>query len=376
MKMSRTYPPINLPDFFEDPDSPLSFSVAVDPAALIDASIAGDQLQLTAAADEFGSGSVTVTATGDGESVTSVLSLTVTSQPDPPEVTDPLGTLTVQEDQATIADINLDDHFTDRDGDALSYSFTESASGVITTTLSGSSLSFQTLPDVNGDVTITVTANNAEGPPVSDSLLVRVLEVNDPPVRTGTPSPVVFDEDQASSLPTIDLDNFYTDPDSPDLIYTIESNTPNGRVGASINDSILSFSPEADQNGSVTLEISASDGSTTAPGRTTVDVTINPINDAPRIATPLEDIAIGEDSSSPNPVNLQSAFVDVDGDTLSYSDRFGDTTGRDRRCSFGNFDSIPDLSRCKRNRNYYCRGDRRRHRCGTGLFPRRSNTSA
>jgi hypothetical protein len=127
----------------------------------------------------------------------------------------------------------------------------------------------------------------------------------------------VFDEDQSASLPTLDLDTLYTDPDSSTLVYTILTNLPNGKVGATITGSVLSFSPVPDENGTATIEISASDGSNTAADNTTVNVQINPVNDPPVTDQPLPKVLIGEDATSPPAADLTNGFTDIDGDTLT-----------------------------------------------------------
>ena len=312
-------PAIDLTAIFEDVDSVLTYTIAVTPSGLISASVVGDQLQLSTNAHVFGSGTVEVVATGDDAPVSSTLSLTITSVPDAPEVVQPLGNLDILEDQASIPDLNLDNHFTDGDGEALTYTFTVSPATVVTVTQSGSLLSFNSILNENGQATVVVTADNAAGPAISDTLTINVQPVDDPPVRVALPPVITFDEDQSGSLPTLDLDTLYSDPDTPSLIYTLVSNLPSGRVGASISGSVLSFSPVADENGTATIQISASDGSATATEDSTVTVQIAPVNDAPVNDVPLADVSISEDATSPPTVSLLDAFDDVDGDLLSYS---------------------------------------------------------
>ena len=312
-------PSYDLATIFEDVDNALTYSVAVVPVGLIDASVVGEDLQLTAAANQFGSGTVEVTATGGGISVSSTLSLTVTSVLDPPEVISPLGTMEIFEDQQGIPSLNLDDHFTDMDGEALNYTFTAAPADLVNITLSGSSLSFDTIANVTGTVLVTVTANNAAGDTISDTLTIDITPIPDPPVRIAFPPPVVFDEDQPGALPTVDLSTLYFDPDTPDLIYTIVNNLPAGRVTASISGSILSFGTILDQNGAATVEITVSDGNQTASLNTIVNVDVVPTNDAPRNDVPLPNIIVDEDTAAPTSTNLSTAFTDPDGDALSYS---------------------------------------------------------
>jgi len=312
-------PPYDLTTIFEDVDNVLNYSIDVVPSGLIDASESGEELQLTAIADAFGSGTIEVIATGGAISVSSTLALTVVAQPDPPELVVPLGSLVIQEDQLGIPSINLDDHFADADGEALTYTHTVSTTGVIDVAISGSTLSLNSILNAEGTVSVTVTADNAAGPPVSDTLTIDVQAVDDPPVRIGDPTLVEIEEDQPGPLPEVDLSTLYSDPDTPTLSYTLIDNLPEGEIVANLSGSVLSFATIPNQNGSAQIRIQVSDGTTVLPQLVLVDVEIDAVNDAPTNAVPLTNVSIAEDSSSPNPVNLLNAFDDIDGDTLTYS---------------------------------------------------------
>ena len=312
--------PIDLTTIFQDVDNELTYSISVDPAGLINATEAGDQLLLTAAANQFGSGSVDVTATGGDAPVVSTLTLTINSVLDQPEVVVPLGTLDIVEDDPDVDDIDLDTHFTDGDGEALTYTFTTSPAGVLTVGLSGSMLTLDTILNVSGTVTVTVTADNPTGDPVSDTLTVNIEEVPDDPVRTGTPPPVDIDEDQTGSLPTVDLSNFYSDVDTPNLIYTLDPdpNAPfRALIQANLSGSILSFATLPDVSGTAVIEVFVSDGNEDAPSAVVI-VNIAEVNDPPRNDAPLADVAVAEDAVAPADVNLIPAFTDIDDNNLSY----------------------------------------------------------
>jgi len=312
-------PSVDLTTIFEDVDSTLSYAINISPPGLIVMTTVGDELQISAAPNVSGTGTYEVIATGDGIPVSQVHSITVNAVPDDPRVSNPLGTLIVQEDQATVADLDLNGHFIDDDGVPLTYSFTESAPGTITINLSGSILSFSTIPDQFGTTQVTVTATNADGPPVSDILTIEVQEQNDPPVRTGTAPLITMDEDQATALPTLDLDTLYTDIDSPTLAYTIVSVTPTGIVTPTITGSILEFTQTANAFGSVTLEVAAKDELSPADLPSTINVVVNPTNDDPVVDGGLGTVVIGEDSGTNGPFTLVGAFGDIDGDALSYT---------------------------------------------------------
>ena len=64
-------------------------------------------------------------------------------------------------------------------------------------------LKFTSFQDVNGQTELIVTASNPTRASVSDTVIVTVVPVNDPPVVSIFNDTTYFDEDQMLSLPSI-----------------------------------------------------------------------------------------------------------------------------------------------------------------------------
>lgn len=95
----------------------------------------------------------------------------------PPAVTAPINDLTVSPDPPTSCSFDLDDHFADPDGDALTYSASQSG-GNATVTLNGSNVSIS--GSGLNQAMVTITAEDPEGLMVSDMFVVqKVLSVTD-----------------------------------------------------------------------------------------------------------------------------------------------------------------------------------------------------
>lgn len=122
-----------------------------------------------------------------------------------------------------------------------------------------------------------------------------------------------FTTNEDSSI-NIDLTTMVSDGDNDPLNYTIQTQPSNG--AAVLNSGIVTYTPNANYNGSDSFVFSVSDGFTSASA--TVSITVNPINDAP--------VAAISSSNTGLTVNFSSNdSYDPDGTSnLSYSWNFGD----------------------------------------------------
>ena len=104
----------------------------------------------------------------------------------------------------------------------------------------------------------------------------------------------------------------------------------------------FSGTPPQDFNGSFNIEVTASDGSLTASDTFTLNIT--PVNDAPVVATPLEDRSSPEDTAVLFALPA-GAFSDVDGDVLTLSAVLADGSALPSWLSFdaatGSFSGTP-----------------------------------
>ena len=107
---------------------------------------------------------------------------------------------------------------------------------------------------------------------------------------------------------------YVNDVDGDELTYSITSDASNGTTSLSGN--IVTYSPDANYNGSDSFTYVANDGATdSATG--TVNITVTAVNDAPTtddIATTIDENRVASRSTG---ITLQGS--DVDGDNLTYS---------------------------------------------------------
>ncbi len=208
---------IDLAAWFHDADGDLLRYVtsSSNPRA-VTASVSGAALQLTAIA--AGRATVTVTAR-DPDGLTATQSFSAEAPNRPPAA---VGVLPDQE-LATGETVQLEvqDHFTDPDGDALTYTATSSNSSAARASASGSTVTITAASA--GNATVTVTARDPGGLGASHQFRVTVHLPNQPPRPVGSiPAQTIETGDGA----TVDASAYFTDPDGDPLTYSASSSDP------------------------------------------------------------------------------------------------------------------------------------------------------
>jgi VCBS repeat-containing protein len=159
-----------------------------------------------------------------------------------------------------------------------------------------------------GNDTLTYRAEDPDGAQSGQALVVfDVAGVNDPPTISG-PGDQTIDEDTDLTDAPITVDDPETDPGSLTLTATSGNTSllPNDNItlGGSGANRTISASPAPDANGSVTIELTVSDGSNQAT--TSFDLTVSPVNDAPTLATN-DGLTLDEDTESTIPTGALRA---------------------------------------------------------------------
>ncbi|MBD2843553.1 Ig-like domain-containing protein, partial [Erythrobacter rubeus] len=202
-------------------------------------------------------------------------------------------------------------NFDDLDGDALTFSATGlptglsiDAAGNITGTIDPSAS--QGGLAGNGVYQVTVTADDGNGGTVSSTFFWTI----DNPAPTAANDTASTDEDVPVNIDVLANDN---DPDG-DALTVISASAPNGTVVIEA-DGTLTYTPDADFNGSDTIIYQISDGE---GGTSTASVTVavSAVNDAP-VTVGLPDLTDGNNESTNVP--LGAAFSDPEGDTITYN---------------------------------------------------------
>ena len=231
--------------------------------------------------------------------------------------------------------------FNDVDGDALVYSATLSTGAALPSWLhfDAATQTFSGTPgnsDV-GTVTVKVTATDPSNTSASDSFDIIVSNSNTAPVNT-VPGPQTVNEDTAlaftggSTIAVHDVDGNLASTQLSVLHGTLAVTAGGASVSgnnsatltlsgteAQINATLatLSYQGGVNFNGSDTLTVLSTDSSASTD-TDTVNITVNPVNDAPTVAHAIADQGAtkGTQFTFPLPANT---FNDVDGDALVYS---------------------------------------------------------
>lgn len=237
-----------------------------------------------------------------------------------PELSKKIPNVVMYEGENRTNVFDLDDYFTDPDGDSIYFSYGQT--NVEVQILANHSVNIFSKDDWYGVNTITFRATDPLGALAEDTITVTVLPVNDPPVISGVPDLWVhYDADYRFDLrPYIsDVDNetwelrlTFTDP--------LGIPVPNARLNKTNNLGLIIHYPKAFLDQKFKLRITVSDSMDSSYQVINVTVTEDW---PPELLFPIPAIFFNEDEKANNTINLNDHFFDVDGDLLFYS--FGNT---------------------------------------------------
>ena len=151
--------------------------------------------------------------------------------------------------------LDLSGFFTDPDGDSLTYTVNVDAeSDVASATLEGTALTIEPLGA--GTTSFLLTATDDGEPPQSEQLqlTVTVIVVNEKPVATPLPALELTTKD---ILATLDLSEFFVDPDGDTLAYTLAEPTEPDVASATVEGNILSIASL--KEGTTSFQLTATD---------------------------------------------------------------------------------------------------------------------
>ncbi|MCF7911210.1 MAG: tandem-95 repeat protein [Candidatus Cloacimonetes bacterium] len=292
---------IDLSTYFSDPENDLLTYTADYNSSQIGISIVGNVMTVNSVFNWNGNASVTVYASDNvplNDPASDTFLIIVQPVNDPPFVSDPIDDYNVFED-FTAFDINLNAHFYDYDN-TLSFSV-ELDANIIQAYISYGTLYISPLPNVSGNVEITVTADDGVRATAQDAFWVNIQPVNDPPT-IALPDSIAFYED---NILVIDFDQYITDVDSDILILTANGNT---NVLIDIDGLMVTFSNLENWNGTEFVTFNVFDGEYNAEDMVTVIVL--PEADALTITLPTS-FSFDEDETLD--VNFASYISNPDG---------------------------------------------------------------
>ncbi|WP_413283683.1 tandem-95 repeat protein [Vibrio sp. MA40-2] len=259
--------------------------------------------------DDVGITSNIVISVSDATDSTSLtaFSINVINTNDAPSITIN-STLTTDEDNQQ----TLSFAFNDVDGDTVTaIEKTGPAHGSIT--IEGTNIVYTPTADYNGNDSFVVTLTDNNGFSVDKTVNVTVSSVNDAPSITIN-STLTTDEDNQQTLSFA-----FNDVDGDTVTATEKTGPAHGSI--TIEGTNIVYTPTADYNGNDSFVVTLTDNNGFSVDKT-VNVTVSSVNDAPSI-TINSTLTTDED----NQQTLSFAFNDVDGDTVTATEKTGPAHG-------------------------------------------------
>lgn len=289
---------------FNDPNGDvLTYSATSSNPGVAAASISGASITVRAVAP--GNASVTITAIDPGGlQGQSSFQVIVPNRPPIAVGSIPSVEVAVGETQS----VSVSQHFSEPDGQALTYSATSSNPAVATVLVAGSTVTVTAV--AKGATNVTVTATDPGGLAAAQTFQTTVPNRAPEPVGT-IPDQTV----KVGETGTVDLSPYFEDPDRDPLSYTVASSNP-GVARGLVSGSALTIT--AVGPGMATLTVTARDEDRgTATQR--FGVTVPQPNRAPRrVGTiPAQTLAPGGTAT----IDASRYFSDPDGDALRYTVR-------------------------------------------------------
>jgi cysteine-rich repeat protein len=270
-------------------------------------SLAGATITFTPSADFNGVASFEYTVSDGAATDIGVVNVTVTAVNDAPVAVD--DTKTTAEDTALVfpaSDLRAND--TDVDNAVLTVTAVSNpTNGAVA--LAGGTITFTPTANFNGTASFDYTISDGSLTDIG-KVTVTVTPVNDAPVAVDDVASTPEDTALVVSTSTVLAND--TDVDNVTLTVTAVSNASSGIVN--LVGTTITFTPDADFNGTAGFDYTVSDGTLTDVG--TVTVTVIAVNDAP-VAV---DDAVAMQSNTSLVIatsTLLANDTDVDGPSLS-----------------------------------------------------------
>ncbi len=291
------------PDYGDD----LTYSLPTAPAFLTINPSTG-LISGTPANEDVGSRPVIVRVVDLNDApATQPYTLTITNVNDPPVVAD-IPNQTINEG-ATFTTINLDNYVSDVDntGAQIDWGYSGNVSLIVDINPSMRRATIST-PDANwfGNETITFTATDPGLLTDNDAAAFIVRSVNDAPVAVN--DAVTTDEDTPVVIDVLDNDG---DVDGTLIVSTVTpTDPPHGSATVNPSTGVITYSPDANYGGSDSFTYTVRDDSNAVSNVATVNVTVNPVNDAP-VVTDILNQSVAEGSSFAT-INLDDHVSDAE----------------------------------------------------------------
>ena len=291
---------VSLSGHFSDPDGDaLAYAATSSNSSIAGVSVSDATLRVAGVGQ--GEATVTVTATdAGGLSASQAFSVTVPNRA--PEAVGQIDDAETHVGESI--EVSLSGHFSDPDGDALTYEVTSTDSSIASVSVSGGTLRVAGVGQ--GEATVTVTASDAGGLSASQTFTATVP--NRAPEAVGQIADV---EPAVGDTVEVALSGHFSDPDGDDLSYSASSSDDNA---ATVSVSGATIRVARVGKGAATVTATATDAGGLSASQTFA-VTVP--NRAPVAVGQIADVepALGDTVE----IALSGHFSDPDGDDLSYS---------------------------------------------------------
>ena len=243
----------------------------------------------------------------DGATSIATVNIGIGAVNDAPVITTPIADQADADADGILLDVS--GNFDDVDGDALTYTASglppgltiDPLTGVISGTLTSDASDAGTYP-------VTILVEDGNGGMISETF--NWVVVNPAPVAINDSYTTPEDTPVNGIVATND-----SDPDGDSVVYSQTSLPANGVVSFNADGS-FTYTPDANFSGTDSFTYTVTDaGGETATA--TVDIVITPVNDAPTLASPLDDQ--DDLDSDVISVDVASSFADGDSPTLTYT---------------------------------------------------------
>ena len=288
---------------FTDPDNdPLTITASSSDSNVATVSVSGSDVSVEPG--ELGSARITLKATDtEGAYVPHGFNVKVVNRP--PEVTRNIAARTLNKNSSTR--INASSHFSDPDGDPISFSATSSNTGIAGVSVSASTVTIESEDD-GGAATVTVTATDEYNDTVSTGFTVTVL--NQAPRTQGSIGPVSLYKNNHTL--DVNVSGKFTDPDGDALTYSASSDKTAVATTSVSGDRVTITSGVS---GSATITVKAEDNDR-AKAKQIFNVSV--MNRAPEVVESFEEVNVRVGGPSES-FDVSGNFSDPDTDMLTFS---------------------------------------------------------
>ena len=151
---------------------------------------------------------------------TTLFHLYITVENQPVELIGQIGDIEIDEDAESLLFVDLDDIFEDADEDTINFLIEYDSDGIlIEIDLETNEATLNLDPDFNGEINVTITADDLKGSQCSTSTLVNVLPVNDPPRQVGLLPYYILTYEGDGEQIIARMDTVFIDVDEGEIVY-------------------------------------------------------------------------------------------------------------------------------------------------------------